>query len=78
MRADFIAADLQASWDSSLLLGRVAAILAAQVPGDGRIDACHPALCNVKLAKLSIPLGELLATSQPDARALLCPNLMLL
>ena len=33
-----------------------------------------PLLCNVKLAKLPSPLGELLATSQPDARTLLCPN----
>ena len=37
-----------------------------------------PFLSSVKLVKLCIPLGELLATSQPDARTILCPILMLL
>ena len=38
MRADFAAADLQAAWDSPSFSGHVAAILAAQAPGDGCIN----------------------------------------
>ena len=42
MRADFAAADLQAAWDSPSLSGPVAAILAAQAPGDDCIDDGPP------------------------------------
>ena len=58
MRAGIVAADLQASWDSSSLLGPVAALLAAQVPSEGRNDASRPPPRRRKAQKTSHHLGK--------------------